>query len=139
MGIRSDLFRSSKCLVSKKHQRRIMQCCYSTHEIPHVTNNAHTWMFPKIVIPQNGWFIMENPIKMDDLGVPPFTETSTSHGLPEFWTLDFQSRSVLTNIWFRRWSIAPHNSWRKNCHRHRKSVNVGISATGSPFKIPSNT
>ena len=27
-----------------------------------------TWVFPKIVVPQHGWFIMENPIKMDDLG-----------------------------------------------------------------------
>jgi len=34
------------------------------------------WVFPKIVIPQNGWFIMKNPIKMDDLGVALFSETS---------------------------------------------------------------
>ena len=34
------------------------------------------WMFPKIGVPQNGWSIMENPIKMDDLGVTLFSETS---------------------------------------------------------------
>ena len=33
----------------------------------------HIWVFPKV--PENGWFIMEKPMKMDDLGVPLFLET----------------------------------------------------------------
>ena len=37
-------------------------------------------MFPKIGVPQKGWFIMENPIKVDDLGVPLFSETSKCIG-----------------------------------------------------------
>ena len=32
------------------------------------------WMFPKIGVPQNEWFIMANPIKIDVLGVPLFLE-----------------------------------------------------------------
>ena len=39
----------------------------------------YRWVFPKIGIPQNAWSIMENPIKMDDLGVHLFLET------PRYW------------------------------------------------------
>ena len=41
------------------------------HEKPAVSkigHSWHTWVFPKLEVPQNRWFIMENPIKMDDLG-----------------------------------------------------------------------
>ena len=37
--------------------------------------NMTIWVFPKIGVPRNRWFMMEIPIKMDDSGVPLFLET----------------------------------------------------------------
>ena len=34
--------------------------------------HLHIWRFPETGAPQNEWFLMEHPIKMDNLGVPPW-------------------------------------------------------------------
>ncbi len=59
-------------------QRSAWQLCQLAWSIcPSQCQDAHgeIWVFPKIGVPQNGWFIIENLIKMDDLGVPLFLET----------------------------------------------------------------
>ena len=51
------------------------------------------WMFPKIGVPQNGWFFSWKTllIKMDDLGVPLFLETPKC----TFWCSYFFSNPIL--------------------------------------------
>ena len=80
------------------------------------------WVFPKIGVPQNGWFLMENPMKMDDLGgttifgniqiniqinhispTPKFLKSHIWESLPAALLLNTISRGGLSRI------VAPTN------------------------------
>ena len=83
------------------------------------TNNMFppkTWMFPKIGVHQNGWFIRENPIKMDDLGVALFLETPTCQG-----------QANIPPVKHRQLQFAPLESLKKNTYLDLPDRKLGSS------------
>ena len=83
----------------------------SPTSIPPFQEEKAIWVFPKIMVPQNGWFIMENPIKMDDLGenTPIFgnihfhssnslTKPSLSASKPLYWGADLTNSGLTEPI-----------------------------------------
>ena len=62
---------------------------------------TNIWGVPKIGVPQNGWFIMENPIKMG-------------------W---FGGTTIFGNIHINLWMISLYRSWRGGVKIHKNMWN----------------
>ena len=62
-------------ILSRQKQRDDLHWRKVTH-LQHLETVRHFGGPHEWGIPKNGWFVMEHPIQMDDLGVPQFEETS---------------------------------------------------------------
>ena len=83
MDFRASIFSNSPDYLQFCKTSGLVRRYLAAQNNPDNPKQLNIWMFPKIGVPQNGWFIMENPIKMDDLGVPLFLETPILQGSQE--------------------------------------------------------
>ena len=63
------------------------------------------WGFPTMGVPQNGWFLRENHIQMDDFFGPPFQESSSE--LSQFGAIEvkYPGRQNASRRWCTPWSM----------------------------------
>ena len=119
----------------------------------HQTKNFHLepptwwyiWVFPKIRVPQNWWFRMESPIKMDDLGVrtPIFGNTHMLRVLG--WSLN---KCACFSIYLRYYMLhqtlfcqqnPSFHLWIPNSfHVISRSESLSIALPSGPFRSEEN-
>ena len=112
-----------------------------TLDLLHTSTWWCIWVFPKIGVPQNGWFIMEIPIKLDDLGWKPTIFGNTHivdihiiHHMCVFDVRGSQQRSQQRRTFSSKkssnwnWNVENFSSWWLNQPIWKILVKMGSSS-----------
>ena len=97
----------------------------------------HQWGFPKMkVVPNNKWFVMENPIEMDDVGVRPCQETSIIEytiptRLEKKTTFEYVQSGIVYLMYFKLTELCCRHETSPNIHGF--GCNVGIYKSTQPL------